>query len=170
VDPTTTQNKLTQQVKPNGPRRTDIVDAAYSRLSARRSPLAARRSRALATSSGAHYRSYLVPLEKYGLAIPHDLIEEAWNRIWNKGYVHEVAQLFATGWILNYWRIDGMDDDDFEWFEFKYPGWYDKYGRWWEKYTEPPLDRYGRLPARVRRPADAGHGQAVRPARVGERP
>jgi len=29
-----------------------------------------------------------------------------------------------------------MDDDDFEWFEFKYPGWYDKYGRWWEKYGE----------------------------------
>ena len=27
--------------------------------------------------------------------IPHDLIEEAWNQIWNKGYVHEVAQFFA---------------------------------------------------------------------------
>src|SRR5215213_4791349 len=37
-----------------------------------------------------YYRSYLVPLEKYGLTIPHDLIEEAWNRIWNKGYIHEV--------------------------------------------------------------------------------
>ena len=39
-----------------------------------------------------YYRSYLVPLEKYGLTIPHDLVEESWNRIWNKGYVHEVAQ------------------------------------------------------------------------------
>ena len=28
-----------------------------------------------------YYRSYLVPLEKYGLVIPHDLIEEAWNQI-----------------------------------------------------------------------------------------
>ncbi len=46
-----------------------------------------------------YYRSYLVPLEKYGLKIPHDLVEEAWNRIWNKGYVHEVAQFFATGWL-----------------------------------------------------------------------
>ena len=45
---------------------------------------------------GNYYRSYLVPLEKYGLVIPHDLIEEAWNQIWNKGYVHEVAQFFAT--------------------------------------------------------------------------
>jgi hypothetical protein len=76
------------------------------------------------------------PLEKYGLTIPHDLVEESWNRIWNKGYIHEVAQFFATGWFANYWRIDAMDDDDFEWFEYKYPGWYDKYGKWWEKYSE----------------------------------
>ena len=83
-----------------------------------------------------YYRSYLVPLEKYGLTIPHDLVEESWNRIWNKGYVHEVAQFFATGWFANYWRIDGMDDTDFEWFEHKYPGWYDKYGKWWERYSD----------------------------------
>jgi propane monooxygenase large subunit len=83
-----------------------------------------------------YYRSYLLPLEKYGLVIPHDLIEESWNRIWNKGYIHEVAQFFATGWPFNYWRIDGMDDRDFEWFEHKYPGWYDKYGKWWERYGD----------------------------------
>ncbi|HZD67316.1 MAG TPA: hypothetical protein VE152_14560 [Acidimicrobiales bacterium] len=82
-----------------------------------------------------YYRSYLVPLEKYGLAVPHDLIEESWNQIWNKGYVHEVAQFFATGWEVNYWRIDPMTDEDFEWFEYKYPGWYDKYGKWWENYN-----------------------------------
>lgn len=55
------------------------------------------------------YRSYLLPLEKYGLVIPHDLVEESWNQIWNKGYVHEVAQFFATGWCANYWRIDEHD-------------------------------------------------------------
>lgn len=82
-----------------------------------------------------YYRSYLVPLEKYGLKIPHDLVEEAWNRIYNKGYVHEVAQFFATGWPVNYWRIDPMTDTDFEWFEYKYPGWYDRYGKWWENYN-----------------------------------
>src|SRR6516164_799986 len=82
-----------------------------------------------------YYRSYLVPLEKYGLVIPHDLIEEAWNQIWNKGYVHEVAQFFATGWLANYWRIDPMTNKDFEWFEYKYPGWYDRYGKWWENYN-----------------------------------
>jgi len=82
-----------------------------------------------------YYRSYLMPLEKYGLKVPHDLVEEAWNRIWNKGYVHEVAQFFATGWVANYWRIDGMTDEDFEWFEYKYPGWYSRYGEWWENYN-----------------------------------
>ena len=82
-----------------------------------------------------YYRSYLIPLEKYGLVIPHDLIEESWKQIWEKGYVHEVAQFFATGWLANYWRIDGMTDEDFEWFEYKYPGWYDKYGKWWENYN-----------------------------------
>jgi len=49
--------------------------------------------------------------------------------------VHEVAQFFATGWLANYWRIDPMTDTDFEWFEYKYPGWYDKYGKWWENYN-----------------------------------
>ncbi|UUZ58460.1 hypothetical protein [Nocardioides sp. B-3] len=44
-----------------------------------------------------------------------------WNRIVNKDYVHRVAQFFATGWPVNYWRIDAMTDTDFEWFEHKYP-------------------------------------------------
>ena len=26
-------------------------------------------------------------------------------------------------------------DEDFEWFEYKYPGWYDRYGKWWENYN-----------------------------------
>src|SRR5205807_332692 len=39
-----------------------------------------------------YYRSYLMPLEKYGLKIHHEDIEEAWNRIANKGYVHKTAQ------------------------------------------------------------------------------
>ena len=82
-----------------------------------------------------YYRSYLLPLEKYGLTIPHDLVEEAWKRITKKDYVHEVAQFFATGWPVNYWRIDAMTDKDFEWFEDKYPGWYAKYGKWWEDYN-----------------------------------
>ena len=69
-----------------------------------------------------YYRSYLVPLEKYGLVIPHDLIEEAWNQIWNKGYVHEVAQFFATGWLANYWRIDSHDGQGLRVVRVQVPG------------------------------------------------
>ena len=69
-----------------------------------------------------YYRSYLVPLEKYGLVIPHDLIEEAWNQIWNKGYVHEVAQFFATGWLANYWRIDADDGQGLRVVRVQVPG------------------------------------------------
>jgi len=82
-----------------------------------------------------YYRSYLVPLEKYGLKVPHEVVEEGWERINSKGYVHKVAQFFATGWPVNFWRIDPMTEEDFEWFEHKYPGWYDDYGKWWEHYS-----------------------------------
>ena len=85
-----------------------------------------------------YYRSYLMPLEKYGLKIHHEDVEEAWNRIANKGYVHKTAQFFATGWFANFWRIDPMTEEDFEWFEFKYPGWYNEYGKWWEHYASYP--------------------------------
>jgi propane monooxygenase large subunit len=32
-----------------------------------------------------------------------------------------------------------MTDEDFEWFEYKYPGWYDRYGKWWENYARLSL-------------------------------
>ena len=108
-----------------------------------------------------YYRSYLVPLEKYGLTIPHDLVEESWNRIWNKDYVHHTAQFFATGWFANYWRIDAMTDEDFEWFEHKYPGWYDKYGKWWENYKRLSDPRgYGPISLRLGKPVVEAVGEA----------
>ena len=170
-----------------------------------------------------YYRSYLVPLEKYGLTIPHDLVEEAWNRIWNKGYIHEVAQFFATGWFANYWRIDAMDDDGLRVVRAQVPGLVrqvrqvvgalrraleeerpqadrvrarrrlrvsaplldvhgavpDPRGHGGGRGRRPgphvllgdlPLDRQGRVPARVRGAPDAVHGPALRQARVGDAP
>lgn len=83
-----------------------------------------------------YYRGYLAPLERYGLTVPHDLVAEAAERIERSGYVHRIAQFFAAGWPLNFWRIDPLTDADFEWFEHKYPGWYAEYGAWWEEYRE----------------------------------
>jgi propane monooxygenase large subunit len=37
---------------------------------------------------------------------------------------------------MHFWRFDGLDEKDFEWFESKYPGWYDEYGFFWEAYRE----------------------------------
>ncbi|MEW9672733.1 aromatic/alkene/methane monooxygenase hydroxylase/oxygenase subunit alpha [Ammoniphilus sp. 3BR4] len=91
-----------------------------------------------------YYRSYLLPLEKYGLKIHHDDVEAAWDRVTKKHYVHKVAQFFATAWPVNFWRIDPLDEYDFEWFESKYPGWYNEFGKGWEHYRD--LSKAGSTP------------------------
>eukprot|EP00747_Dinoflagellata_sp_TGD_P161869 gnl/TRDRNA2_/TRDRNA2_178854_c0_seq1.p1 gnl/TRDRNA2_/TRDRNA2_178854_c0~~gnl/TRDRNA2_/TRDRNA2_178854_c0_seq1.p1 ORF type:complete len:557 (+),score=3.37 gnl/TRDRNA2_/TRDRNA2_178854_c0_seq1:202-1872(+) len=83
-----------------------------------------------------YYRTYLAPLEKYGIQIHHDDINEMWDRIVKKDWHHVTAMFFATGWPVAHWRIDGMKEEDFEWFEHKYPGWYDKYGNFWNWYNK----------------------------------
>jgi propane monooxygenase large subunit len=83
-----------------------------------------------------YYRTYMLPLEKYGIKIHHDDVHEAFDRIVKKNYVHKVAQFFSAGWWANFWRIEAMTERDFEWFEHKYPGWYDEFGAWWENYAK----------------------------------
>ena len=83
-----------------------------------------------------YYRTYMLPMEKYGIKIHHDDVTEAWNRITKKNYIHKVAQFFATGWPVAFWRIDGMKEKDFEWFEHKYPGWYAEFGDFWKWYDK----------------------------------
>ena len=64
-----------------------------------------------------------------------------------------------------------MDDKDFEWFEHKYPGWYDKYGKWWERYADlsveerPQADRLraGAVGLRVPAPLLVVHGAVPDP-------
>jgi propane monooxygenase large subunit len=81
------------------------------------------------------YRAYVLKLGKLGLQVPPDMFERARERI-AKGLVHKSVMLGAAIWPLHFWRIEGMDDRDFEWFESKYPGWYDEYGMFWEAYRE----------------------------------
>jgi propane monooxygenase large subunit len=83
-----------------------------------------------------YYRTYMLPLEKYGIKIHHDDVKEAWDRITKKMYVHTVAQFFAVGWPVNFWRIEAQTDKDFEWFEYKYPGWYSQFGEFWRWYEK----------------------------------
>ena len=83
-----------------------------------------------------YYRTYMLPLEKYGIKVHHDDVQEAWGRITKKHYVHKVAQFFAVGWPVNFWRIEAQTDKDFEWFESKYPGWYAEFGDFWKWYAK----------------------------------
>jgi propane monooxygenase large subunit len=83
-----------------------------------------------------YYRTYMLPMEKYGIKIHHDDVTEAWNRITQKYYVHKVGQFFAVGWPVNFWRIEAQTEKDFEWFEHKYPGWYAEFGEFWKWYAK----------------------------------
>jgi propane 2-monooxygenase large subunit len=79
-----------------------------------------------------YYRTYMLPLEKYGIKIHHDDVSAAWDRIVKKNYVHKTAQFFTVGWSVNFWRIEAQTEKDFEWFEHKYPGWYAEFGEFWK--------------------------------------
>jgi propane 2-monooxygenase large subunit len=83
-----------------------------------------------------YYRTYMLPLEKYGIKIHHDDVGAAWDRMVKKNYVHKTAQFFSVGWPVNFWRIDAQTDRDFEWFEHKYPGWYAEFGDYWKWYAK----------------------------------
>ena len=83
-----------------------------------------------------YYRTYMLPLEKYGIKIHHDDVAEAWDCLVKDMYVHAVAQFFAVGWPVNFWRIEAQTERDFEWFEHKYPGWYAKFGEFWKWYAK----------------------------------
>jgi propane monooxygenase large subunit len=86
-----------------------------------------------------YYRTYMLPLEKYGIKIHHDDVAAAWDRIVKKNYVHKVAQFFSVGWPVNFWRIEAQTEKDFEWFEHKYPGWYAEFGDYWKWYAKKSI-------------------------------
>jgi propane monooxygenase large subunit len=81
------------------------------------------------------YRAYVLKLGKLGLNVPADMFDRARERLAN-GLIHKNAMFAFASWPIHYWRFDGLDERDFEWFESKYPGWYDEYGFFWEAFRE----------------------------------
>lgn len=77
--------------------------------------------------------SYIAKLEPFGLKIPR-WFDEAQDRM--KWLGHTAAMVAFSAWPLQFWRFDPLTDADMEWFEEKYPGWYDNYGFFWEGYRE----------------------------------
>ena len=85
------------------------------------------------------YRSYVLKLGKLGLNIPPDIFERARERL-EKGMVHKNMMSAAAFWMFHFWRTDPLDERDFEWFEAKYPGWYESYGAPWEAFRQVNKD------------------------------
>jgi propane 2-monooxygenase large subunit len=81
------------------------------------------------------YRAYVLKLGKLGLDMKPDIFERARERF-TKGIGHRGAMVGYAGWPLHFWRQDPLDERDFEWFEDKYPGWYETYGGFWERARE----------------------------------
>ena len=79
------------------------------------------------------YRSYVLKLGKLGLNFDSSLFDRARDRL-KRGMVHRNMIGSGAFWMLNFWRMDGLDERDFEWFEARYPGWYAEYGAVWEAF------------------------------------
>jgi hypothetical protein len=81
------------------------------------------------------YRSYVQKLGQLGLDVPPDMFERARQRLVDG--IHHRSALFAfAAWPLSFWRFDPLDERDFDWFESHYPGWYARYGAFWEAFRE----------------------------------
>ena len=76
---------------------------------------------------------YMSRLEPFGLRPPTDF-DLAADRVPWVG--HTIMAAASALWPLAFWRFDPMSEADFEWFENKYPGWYEHYGWYWEHYRE----------------------------------
>jgi propane monooxygenase large subunit len=91
-----------------------------------------------------YYKSYIEQLGKLGLGMDAGPFMQARERIVN-GLIHRTAIFAFAIWPLAYWRFDGLNERDFEWFEARYPGWYDEYGMLWEGFNALKDPREGAL-------------------------
>ncbi len=87
--------------------------------------------------------AYIAKLEPFGLQVPR-WFELARERMQWSG--HTAAMLAFGSWPLHFWRYDPPTDADMEWFEEKYPGWYDRYGAFWMRYRDLCDPANGRVP------------------------
>ena len=88
------------------------------------------------------YRSYVLKLGRLGLELPADMFERARERS-SKGLVHKNILGGGAFWMLHFWRTEAIDQNDFEWFESKYPGWYAEYGEFYETLGKVSKDPEG---------------------------
>lgn len=87
--------------------------------------------------------AYIAKLEPFGLKIPRwfDLAKE--RMPWAG---HTAAMLAFAAWPLSYWRFDPPTEADMDWFETKSPGWYERYGAFWNQYRDVCDPKHGTIP------------------------
>ncbi len=77
--------------------------------------------------------AYMDRLAPYGIRRPATAEYARENVRW---VGHDLAIVTAANWPVHFWRQDPMTPADFDYLEGKYPGWYDRYGAFWERYAE----------------------------------
>lgn len=86
--------------------------------------------------------SYIERLEPFGLQVPRWIHDAKRHVEWGG---HSAAMVSAALWPVHAWRSDYMAEDDFAFFEDKYPGWDEHYGDFWRAYREMGDPRKGHL-------------------------
>lgn len=88
------------------------------------------------------YGGFYQKLEKFGIKPPPHLDDMISDLDWMS---HSAAIYIFGAWPTFFHRYDGLNDDDFEWFEKKYPGFYEHFGPFWEAYNMCKDPEEGRL-------------------------
>ena len=90
--------------------------------------------------------AYIAKLEPFGLKAPRWFDSARANMPW---VGHTAMMLIAAAWPMMFWRFDPMTERDFEWFEKKYPGWYNHFGSFWEDYARIADPKEGAIPMQL---------------------
>lgn len=80
-----------------------------------------------------YYGGFYKQLEKYGIKEPRWLPLIIENTNWAS---HAAAVYLFGAWPVFFHRFDPIDEREMEWFERKYPGWYEHFGAFWKAYGQ----------------------------------
>ena len=83
-----------------------------------------------------YYRTYMLPLEKYGIKIHHDDVHEAWKRITEKMYVHTVGTVLRGRLAGQLLAHRSPDRQGLRMVRAQVPGWYAQFGEFWKWYEK----------------------------------
>ena len=115
--------------------------------------------------------AYMDRLAPLGVKRPASAVLARQNVRW---LGHDLACLSAALWPINFWRQEPLTEADFWWFEDKYPGWWSRYGAFWQGFAESVdprdgglvIDLLGQLPLTCRvcqMPASHSPGSSLEP-------